>query len=42
MGKIGLIFWIAVGIFSVLLMYACAVVAHDADEREEEEWRKHH
>ena len=41
MGKIAAIFWIAVGIFSVLLMYACAVVAHDADEREEE-WRKHH
>lgn len=41
MGKIGAVFWIIVIVFTVVFMYACLVVAHEADEREEE-WRKHH
>lgn len=41
MGMIALIFWTIVVICSVVFIYACLVVAHDADERSEE-WRKHH
>ena len=35
MGKIATIFWILTGICSVVFIYACLVVAHDADERSE-------